>query len=102
MTASQSGRLSYAGIVHENQVCSVNQEIFYINPGNENFFGDMAIPQNSMGKVKEGQEVLIKLKGYPFEEYGMIRGKIKYIADVPYRDSVFISKVVLETNLFRI
>ncbi|MDB5022661.1 MAG: hypothetical protein JWP78_416 [Mucilaginibacter sp.] len=46
-----------------------------------------------MGKVKEGQEVLIKLKSYPFEEYGMIKGRISYIADVPYRDSVFISKV---------
>jgi hypothetical protein len=31
--------------------------------------------QNNMGKVKEGQEVLVKLKSYPFEEYGMIRGR---------------------------
>jgi HlyD family secretion protein len=46
-----------------------------------------------MGRVKLGQEVLIKLKSYPFEEYGMIKGRIKYIAEVPYKDSVFISKV---------
>jgi hypothetical protein len=46
-----------------------------------------------MGKVKEGQEVLIKLKSYPFEQYGMIRGTIKYISDVPYKDSIFMSKV---------
>ena len=46
-----------------------------------------------MGKVKEGQQVLVKLQSYPFEEYGMIRGKINYIADVPYKDSVFISRV---------
>ncbi len=59
----------------------------------EAFFGEMTIPQNSMGKVKEGQEVLIKLKSYPFEEYGMLKGKISYIAEVPYKDSVFMSKV---------
>ena len=93
LTASQAGKLSYSGIVQENQVLAPNQEVFYVNPGNEEFFGEMAIPQNSMGKVREGQVVLIKLKSYPFEEYGMLKGRIKYIADVPYKDSVFISKV---------
>ncbi|HVW96828.1 MAG TPA: HlyD family efflux transporter periplasmic adaptor subunit [Mucilaginibacter sp.] len=93
LSASQSGKLSYAGIIQKNQVLTAGQEIFYIDPGNESFFGEMSIPQNNMGKVKKGQQVLIKLRSYPFEEYGMIRGRINYIADVPYRDSVFISKV---------
>ena len=93
LTASQPGKLSYSGIVQENEVLAPNQEVFYINPGNEQFFGEMAISQDNMGKVKEGQQVLVKLKSYPFEEYGMIRGRIKYIAEVPYKDSVFMSKV---------
>jgi len=93
LVASQPGKLAFAGIVQENQVLATNQEVFYINPGNEEFFGEMAIPQNSMGKVKEGQQVLIKLKSYPFEEYGMLRGSIKHISDVPYKDSVFLSRV---------
>lgn len=93
LTASQAGKLSFAGIVQENQVLTLGQEVFYINPGNEAFFGEMSIPQNSMGKVKEGQKVLIKLKSYPFEEYGMMTGRIKYVADVPYKDSIFISRV---------
>ncbi|MDO3627173.1 HlyD family secretion protein [Mucilaginibacter sp. BT774] len=93
LTALQSGRLTFAGVIQENDVLSSNEEIFYINPGNEQFFGEMMIPQNSMGKVKEGQPVLIKLRSYPFEEYGMLRGTIRYISDIPYRDSVFLSKV---------
>jgi multidrug efflux pump subunit AcrA (membrane-fusion protein) len=93
LSASQSGKLSFAGIIQENQVLSAGQEVFYINPGNEAFFGEMTISQNNMGKVREGQQVLVKLKSYPFEEYGMIRGRIRYISDVPYKDSVFISKV---------
>ncbi|MEO6523033.1 MAG: HlyD family efflux transporter periplasmic adaptor subunit [Mucilaginibacter sp.] len=93
LSASQGGKISFAGIVQENQVLKINQEVFYINPGNEQFFGQMAIPQANMGKVKLGQRVLVKLKSYPFEEYGMIRGKISYIADVPYRDSIFVSRV---------
>jgi len=93
LTASQDGKLSYGGIIQENQVLTVNQDVFYINPGNELFFGEMEISQNNMGKVKVGQKVLVKLKGYPFEEFGSIRGEIKYITDVPYKDSVFMSKV---------
>lgn len=93
LTAAQSGKLSYAGIIQENQVLSIGQEVFNINPGNEAFFGQMSIPQDNMGKIKEGQEVLVKLKSYPFEEYGMIRGRISYIADVPYKDSIFVSRV---------
>lgn len=93
LSASQPGKVSYAGIVQENQVLAPNQEVFYINPGNEQYFGEISIPQNNIGKVKEGQEVLVKLRSYPFEEYGMIRGRIKYIAEVPYKDSIFLSRV---------
>lgn len=98
LKASQSGKLSYAGIIQVNQLLALNQEVFYINPNNENFFGEMAIPQNSMGRVKVGQKVLIKLKSYPFEEYGMLQGVIKNIADVPYRDSIFVSTVVIKAR----
>lgn len=93
LTASQNGKVSFAGIIQENQLIALNQEVFYINPGNEKFFGQMSIPQASMGKVKDGQQVLIKLKSYPYEEYGMIRGQINSISDIPYRDSIFLSKV---------
>ena len=97
LTALQSGRLVFANVIQENDVLNANEEVFYINPGNEQFFGEMMIPQMSMGKVKEGQQVLIKLRSYPFEEYGMLRGRIQYISDVPYRDSVFLSRVDFKT-----
>jgi len=93
LSASQSGKVSFAGIIQENQVLNANQEVFYINPGNEQFYGDMNIPQGSMGKVRVGQQVLVKLRSYPYEEYGMLRGQIKYISDVPFRDSIFVSRV---------
>jgi len=93
LSASQNGKLSFAGIIQQNQVLQAGQEVFYINPGNNNYFGEMAIPQANMGKVKENQEVLIKLHSYPYEEYGMIRGRISNINEVPYKDSVFLSKV---------
>lgn len=90
-----TGRVGYAGILQENQNVSVNQELFIVNPGNTNFFGEVQIPQYNMGKVKLGQRTLIKLRSYPFEEYGIINGKISYITDVALKDSVFIAKIDL-------
>lgn len=93
LSASQVGKVTYVGIVQENQVFTAGQEVFYVNPGSEEFFGEMAVPQNNMGKVREGQKVLVKLKSYPYEEFGILNGTISYINEVPYRDSVFISRV---------
>ena len=93
INASQSGRVSFAGVIYEGMAFDAKQVLFYIIPEKQQFFGEMSLTQNNMGKIKKGQQVLVKLKSYPFEEYGMIRGHIKYIAEVPYKDSIFISKV---------
>lgn len=88
-----AGKVGYAGILQENQNVTTNQELFVVNPGNTNFFGEVQIPQYNMGKIKLGQRTLIKLRSYPFEEYGIINGKISYITDVAFKDSVFVAKI---------
>ncbi len=45
---------------------------------------------NRSGKVKTGQTVNIKLSGYPYLEYGMVRGVVKSISLVPSNDSYVI------------
>ncbi len=88
-----NGKLSYAGIVQQNQNVTTNQELFVVNPGNTDFFGEVQIPQYNMGKINLGEKTLIKLRSYPFEQYGMIRGSLTYVSEVAYRDSVFVAKV---------
>lgn len=96
LTAPLAGQLSYGGVIQENQTIAANQEIFIVNPSNRDFFGEVLIPQYNMGKVKIGQKVLVKMQSYPFEQYGLIRGKIGNISDVAFHDSVFVAKVILE------
>ncbi|MES2268101.1 MAG: HlyD family efflux transporter periplasmic adaptor subunit [Bacteroidota bacterium] len=96
--ASQAGKVTFAGNIQENQIVSPTHEVFYVSNGNEKFFGEMNIPQDNFGKVKAGQRVLVKLRSYRFEEFGMMNGKIAYIADVPLNDSVFLSKVVFTSK----
>jgi multidrug resistance efflux pump len=96
LRAPVSGLVSFAGIVQENQTVNGNQEIFMINPENADFFGEVQIPQYNMGKVRVGQHALIKMRSYPFEQFGMIRGRISYISDVAFKDSVFTAKITLD------
>lgn len=98
LTAPQSGKLSYGGIIHEGQKLSPNQSIFYITINNTDFFGEMLIPQGSMGKVKDGQEVMIKLQRYPYQEYGMLHGTIKYITQNASEDSGYVAEVDFKTK----
>ncbi len=93
VSAPMSGRIGYVGILQENQNVSANQELFIVNPGNTNFFGEVQIPQYNMGKVSVGQRALVKLRSYPFEEFGAINGKVSYITDVALKDSVFVAKI---------
>lgn len=96
VSATIGGKLTFGGILQPNQYLSLNQEVFIINPGNTDFFGEVQIPQYNMGKVRLGERALVKLHSYPFEQYGMINGKLSYISDVAYRDSVFIAKISFE------
>lgn len=95
--APVSGTLGYAGVIQQNQTVTLNQELFVINPGNTDFFGEIQIPQNNMGKIRIGQRTLIKMHSYPYEQFGMIRGNVNYISDVAFKDSVFIAKVGFKT-----
>lgn len=93
LSAPIAGKVSYAGIVQENQTVNGGQELFIINPAGTDFFGEIYIPQYNMGKVKIGQRTLIKMRSFPFEQYGLIRGRVSYISDVAFKDSVFIAKI---------
>ncbi|MBB5645167.1 HlyD family secretion protein [Pedobacter cryoconitis] len=95
--APVAGTLGYAGVIQQNQTVTLNQELFVINPGNTDFFGEIQIPQNNMGKIRIGQRTLIKMHSYPYEQFGMIRGNINYISDAAFKDSVFIAKVGFKT-----
>lgn len=96
LRAPVEGRVSYAGIVQENQTVNIGQELFMVNPASAGFFGEVRIPQDNMGKIRIGQGTLIKMRSFPFEQYGLIRGKVNYISDVAFKDSVFIAKVGFE------
>lgn len=98
LIAPQAGKLTYARILYQNQEVLANQIIFNITKTEQNFFGEMLVPLKSIGKVKENQEVIIKLAEYPYEEYGILHGRIKYIINNPANNGQYLAEVDLMTK----
>lgn len=98
LKAPVSGKLSFAGFFQENEEIKAGQTLFYVQPENSAYFVEMLVPQYNFGKVKLGQQVLLKLSAYPYEQYGQLEGKIEYISNSP-TDSGYLAKVSLPNGL---
>ncbi len=98
LIAPIDGKIAFATFLQENQQLKSNQVICYINPENTEYYAEIYIPQTNFGKVKTGQEVLLKFPSYPFQEYGSVNGKIDFISNIN-TDSGYVAKVILPNGL---
>lgn len=98
LIAPVTGKIAFATFLQENQQLQANQIICFINPENSQYYAEVYIPQTNFGKVKVGQQVLLKFPAYPFQEYGSIKGKIDFISNIT-TDSGYLAKVTLPAGL---
>jgi len=99
VTAPYDGRVVFAGILQENQSLAAGQQLFYIQPENTSFFGELMVSQASFGKIEVGQSVQVRFSGYPYHEFGSVFGRVDYFSDFPVRDSLFFAKVSFPDGL---
>ena len=98
LRAPVSGNVSFISFLQKNQKIQAGQPLFYVKPPNTHYIGLMYIPQFNMGKIENGDRVIIKFSGYPFQQYGSVRGTIKAISSVP-KNSKYMVKVGLPDGL---
>jgi multidrug efflux pump subunit AcrA (membrane-fusion protein) len=96
--APATGKVIFLTSLQENQLVKTGQELLYIVPNGEGFHGEMNIGQFNFGKIKQGQEIIVKLQSYPYEEYGTLRGQIQSISEIP-KDSIYFVKVNFPNGL---
>ena len=102
LTAPVDGRIAFPGFVQEHQQVHPDQIICYVNAGTSQYYAEIYIPQFNLGKVRTGQQVLLKLPSYPYQEYGSLAGKIEFISTIPtdigYRDKVVLPDGFITNN----
>jgi len=74
------GKIQFLKFYSENQFVQTGEQIFTIVPKEEKAFGQVVLPAQGSGKIKLGQEVIVKLDNYPYMEYGSLTGRIKSIS----------------------
>jgi HlyD family secretion protein len=98
LKAPVDGTVELKGIFQLNQSLKNGQLLFYIQPDNVFYFTELQIPQYNFGKVKVGQEVLLKFEAYPAEQFGSIKARIHFISATP-SDSGFYATALLTEGL---
>lgn len=85
ISAPIAGKTVLSKIWSEQQFVQSNEEVLTIVPpnGSRQIIGKAALPIANSGKVKEGQVANIRLDGFPFQEYGMIKSQVESISLIP-------------------
>lgn len=89
------GRLTFVKYWSQNQrVVSGDRIASVIPPGDTEVVGRMVVPTANFGKVSNGQIVNVKLSGFPYMEYGMLKGTIRNISSVPDENNCYVVEIV--------
>jgi len=85
------GRIAFTEYWNENQYVAIDQPVITVVPESTGeYIGRINLKMQRSGKVSTGQTVNIKLSGYPYLEYGMVRGVIRSKSLVPSGDAYII------------
>lgn len=84
IVAPYEGIVSLQNVWGKGQRVSTGDIIASVAPvGEMKVIGRLKVPSSGFGKVKEGQEVNIKLNGFPYLEFGILKGTVQSISSVP-------------------
>ena len=77
------GKVSFFKFWSENQHITAGESVISVTNGEQETIGKALVSIRNSGKLKVGQEVKIKLDNYPYLEFGILKGKIKSISNIP-------------------
>jgi HlyD family secretion protein len=93
------GIVAFTKFWSQNQSVETGQPVLYVVPENAgSYIGRINLTMQRSGKVKIGQVVNIKLSGFPYLEYGMVRGSVRTKSLVPSGDA-YVIEVALPAGL---
>ncbi|HBE40730.1 MAG TPA: hypothetical protein DDW27_05920 [Bacteroidales bacterium] len=78
------GRITFTSYWNINQVIKAGEILATVIPDDSSrIIARANVPVSGLGKVRTGQEVNIKLSGFPYMEYGVLKGRISTLSLVP-------------------
>lgn len=75
--------MEYLGFWRDHSFIQAGEEVVTIIPKQQKLFGEVRVPSEGAGKIKVGQPVNVKVNNYPFDEYGLLKGTIIKVSQIP-------------------
>ncbi|MDR2145357.1 MAG: HlyD family secretion protein [Tannerella sp.] len=102
LASSIDGTVTFNKVWQKDQFVESGTKVFAVVPENQGALtGKIVIASAGIGKVKENQSVNIKLSGYPYMEYGVVKAKIKTVSLIPEENNYTVEAFLtngLQTN----
>lgn len=88
------GKITFINYWSNNQRVKTGDRMASVIPAESmQVIGRASIPSSGFGKVAVGQQVNVKLNGYPYMEFGVLKGVIKSISAVPDGENGYIAEI---------
>ncbi len=85
------GTVTFTRYWSENQSVLQDEPVLSVVPADAGeYIGRISLKMQRSGKVEVGQKVNLKMSGYPYLEYGMVRGLVRSKSLVPSADAYII------------
>lgn len=78
-----NGKVVFFESLRENELLHEGKNIMTILPETDSLYARLWLPVQGSGKVSIGQEARIYLDGYPYEDFGNLRGVVSSLSPIP-------------------
>lgn len=94
------GQVSFPQVINENQFLKNGDEIMTIVPqgGVGEMIGKALLPTENNGKVEEGFNINIRLDGYPYQEFGVVKATVNSKSILP-QDGFYLLELKMPDSL---
>nr|WP_294875767.1 HlyD family efflux transporter periplasmic adaptor subunit [uncultured Pedobacter sp.] len=100
IVSSTDGTASFQQFWGENQFVKRGNAILSILPDDKKtLIGKMSVSATNSGKISHGVKVLIKLDNYPYQEYGIVEGRVQNVSLTPDEKGNYYVDVILSKGL---
>ncbi len=98
LTSPINGNIAFNKIWSDNQFITSGSQVFAVIPNKQQtIIGRVTLKSAGLGKIKAYQNVNLKFNNYPYQEFGMLRAKVKTISMVPINDEYIIELQLPDT-----
>lgn len=88
LSVPNDGKITFTKYWSVNQNVTAGDRLATLVPKDSlQIIGRMTIPSAGFAKVKIGQQVNVKLSGFPYMEYGLLKGRLASLSSVPEIDA---------------